>query len=159
MLYEVITALMTTTRQDVATSAGPGTATPFDFGAGHIMPNLAVDPGLVYETTDDEYDAFACGVESPAVAAERCDQLAAAGFSFDAADLNQPAIAVSGLANQMTVTRRVTNVDDEAGAYTIEVGTPPGMEILVAPSSISLAPGESASFEVTLRYLSSYNFV
>jgi len=147
-------ALMTTARQDVATSAGPGTATPFDFGAGHIVPDLAVDPGLVYETTDDEYDAFACGVESPAVAAERCDQLAAAGFSFDAADLNQPAIAVSGLANQMTVTRRVTNVDDEAGAYTIEVDTPPGMDILVAPSSISLAPGESAFFEVTLRYLS-----
>jgi len=147
-------ALMTTARQDISASTGPGVATPFDFGAGHVVPNPAIDPGLVYDTTDDEYDAFACGTESPAVAATRCDELEATGYSFDAADLNQPAISVSGLANQRTVVRRVTNVDDEPGAYTVEIDTPPGMEIQVVPASISLAPGESVSFEVTLRYLS-----
>jgi hypothetical protein len=52
----------------------------------------------------------------------------------------------------VTVTRRVTNVSDEAGAYTVEVSPPPGMRVDVVPNSISLAPGESASFDVTISY-------
>ena len=42
---------------------------------GHIVPNDANDPGLVYDVSDDQYDAFACGILSPAVSAERCDEL------------------------------------------------------------------------------------
>jgi hypothetical protein len=46
----------------------------------------------------------------------------------------------------------VTNVSDEAGAYTAEVSPPPGMRVDVVPNSISLAPGQSASFDVTVTY-------
>jgi hypothetical protein len=77
---------------------------------------MAIDPGLVYEITDDEYDAFACGIESPAVTDTRCDELEAAGMSFEARALNLPSISLSRLANSQTVTRRVTNVSEEAGS-------------------------------------------
>ncbi len=147
-------ALMTSARQDIKASAGPGDANPFDFGAGHIVPNLANDPGLVYDVSDDEYDAFACGVESPAISQQRCDDLTAAGFSFDAADLNQPSIAVSSLTNQRTIRRRVTNVSADAVSYSATVAAPPGMSIDVSPISLSLGPGDSATFDVTLTYLS-----
>ncbi|MBT8092960.1 MAG: S8 family serine peptidase [Gammaproteobacteria bacterium] len=147
-------ALMTTARQDVAASAGLADANPFDFGAGHIVPNEALDPGLVYDVSNEEYDAFACGIASPAVAAERCDELADTGFSFAAADLNQPSIAVSRLISSRTLTRRVTNVDDDAGAYTVAVSAPPGIDVAVSPTSLSPGPGESASYEVSLTYLS-----
>jgi len=147
-------ALMTTARQDITGSAGVGVANPFDFGAGHIVPNDTINPGLVYEITDDEYDAFACGTESPAITQERCDELEAAGVSSRARDLNLPSISVSKLANSQTVTRRVTNAGDEAGTYLVEVSPPPGMQVDVVPSSISLAPGESASFDVTISYVS-----
>ena len=147
-------AIMTTARQDVTTSSGTADAHAFDFGAGHIVPNAAVDPGLVYDTTPDEYDAFACGVASPAVPAARCAELEAAGFSFDAVALNQPSIAVPNLASERTVTRRVTNADDEAGVYTAEIEAPAGLEVTVTPPSLSLAPGESATFDVTIRYVS-----
>ena len=40
---------MTTARQNVKKEDGVSRADPFDFGAGHIVPNLAVDPGLVYD--------------------------------------------------------------------------------------------------------------
>jgi hypothetical protein len=50
------------------------------------------------------------------------------------------------------VTRRVTNVDDEAGSYLLEVSPPPGMRVDVVPDSIALAPGESATFEITIAY-------
>lgn len=151
---EIRSALMTTARQNINSSSGLGDANPFDFGAGHIVPNDAFDPGLVFETSVDEYDAFACGVESPAVSSTRCEELEGAGLSFAAADMNQPSIALSTLTSQRIVRRRVTNISDEGGAYTVSVTSPPGMSFEVSPTSISLAPGESAVFDVTARYLS-----
>jgi len=150
----VKSALMTTARQDIKSSAGLGDASPFDFGAGHIDPNNAFDPGLVFDVKDDEYDAFACGIASPAISPTRCDDLRAAGFSFNAADLNQPSIAISDLTVQRTVQRRVTNASDGADSYTVSINSPPGMNIEVSPPTLALAPGASATFDVSATYLS-----
>ena len=145
-------ALMTTAYQDVRQQDGESPAHPFDFGSGHIDPNRANDPGLVYDVTKDEYDAFACGTASPAVDEERCDALAIDGFSEEAVDLNQPSIAVSRLTATQTVSRRVTNVSDTTGNYTAQIEAPPGISVLVAPSTLSLEPGASAEFEVTFGF-------
>jgi len=146
--------LITTARQDVNQQDGSTPANPFDFGSGHIVPNDANDPGLVYDVTDDEYDAFACGIESPAVDQTRCDDLAAGGLSFDAEDLNQPSITVSRLANSQTVTRRVTNVGDEAETYVASVTAPIETTVSVVPSSLTIGPGQSATYDVTFTYAS-----
>jgi subtilisin family serine protease len=143
-------ALMTTARQDVTADDGETQALPFDFGAGHIVPNDAARPGLIFDVSNDEYDAFACGTASPAVSTERCDALAAAGYSFASADLNQPAIAIGRLANQRTVTRRVTNVGEEATTYAVNVEPPAGIGVAVDPPVLTLQPGEAASYDVTL---------
>ena len=145
-------ALMTTARQDITLADGETDANPFDFGAGHIVPNDSIDPGLVYDVEDDEFDAFACGIASPAVSQARCDELELAGFSFAGEDLNQPSISVSRLSAQQTITRRVTNVSDEAATYTAEIVPPSGISVSVQPSSITVAPGATASFDVTLAY-------
>lgn len=129
-------AIMTTSRQDITATSGLGDANPFDLGAGHIVPNSAIDPGLVYEITNAEFDAYVADMQ---------------GLGRD---LNLPSIAMSKLASSQTVTRRVTNVSDETGAYTVEVSPPPGMGVTVVPNSISLAPGESATFDVTTTYQS-----
>ena len=145
-------ALMTSARQDLQLPDNLAAANPFDYGAGHIVPNDALSPGLVYEVSDDAYDAFSCGTASPAVTQERCDQLSAAGFSFFARDLNQATISVSRLASQQKVTRQVTNVSADAESYTVTVTPPPGISVAVFPPSISVGPGESVSYEVTLTY-------
>jgi len=145
-------ALMTTAHQSLFGPDGEAAAMPFDYGSGHIVPNDAIDPGLVYDVTDDEYDAFACGIKSPAVSDERCAELGSAGYSFDAADLNQPSIAIERLANQRTVTRRLTNLGDQTGSYVVTVASPPGISIVVSPASITVPPGESTSYDVTLTY-------
>lgn len=145
-------ALMTTAHQDVNQQDGETAAIPFDFGSGHIDPNAANDPGLVYDATADDYDAFACGTASPAVDAPRCDALAAADYSFEAVDLNQPSISVSRLASTRTVTRRVTNLGDASGSYAPEIVAPPGISVQVTPSTLSVGPGASASYDVTFTY-------
>lgn len=145
-------SLMTTARQNLTLDDGETAATPFNFGAGHIVPNKAVDPGLVYDVSDDEFDAFACGIASPAVAAERCDELGQAGFSFAGEDLNQPSIAIANLAGQQTVRRHVTNVSDETSTYTAEVEAPSGVTVSVVPPGISVAPGATATFDVSFSF-------
>jgi len=147
-------ALMTTARQDVNQQDGMTPADPFDFGSGHIDPNKANDPGLVYDVTDDEYDAFACGTTSPAVDQTRCDALTMGGLSFKAEDLNQPSIAVSRLANSQTVIRRVMNVGEEAETYVASIIAPPEMTVSVVPANLTIGPGQSATFAVTLTYVS-----
>ena len=144
--------LITSARQDLQLPDSIAAANPFDYGSGHIVPNDALQPGLVYDVSDDEYDAFACGVASPAVTSARCTELAAAGHSFFARDLNQPSISISRLASQQTVTRRVTNLSDEAESYNVEIVAPPGINVSVTPPTVSLGPGESTNFDVTLTY-------
>ncbi|NND37498.1 MAG: S8 family serine peptidase [Gammaproteobacteria bacterium] len=142
-------ALMTTSRQNVTKSDRTTPADPFDFGAGHIAPNNAIDPGLVFEAVKEDYDAFTCGTKEPRVTEEQCQQLADAGFPTSALDLNVPSISVSSLVAEQTVRRRVTNVGP-AGQYTAQVSAPPGIDVDVTPSVLSLGTGEVGTFDVTL---------
>ena len=117
-------ALMTTAHRSLTLEDGETEAIPFDYGAGHIVPNDAIDPGLVYDVIDDEFDAFACGTASPAISDDRCDELELAGYSFAGHDLNQPSIAVAFLSGSRTVSRRVTNVSEASETYTAEIVAP-----------------------------------
>ncbi|NIA27274.1 MAG: S8 family serine peptidase [Desulfobulbaceae bacterium] len=145
-------ALMTTAHQALTSSDGETAAVPFDYGAGHIVPNDSVDPGLVYDVTADEYDAFACGIASPGVTTERCAELSASGYSFAGADLNQPSIAIERLANERTVSRSVTNVSDASATYIASVVAPAGIGVSVIPASITVNPGQTATFDVTFTF-------
>lgn len=147
-------ALMTTAYQEVTLADGTTPAIPFDFGSGHIDPNRANDPGLVYDITVDEYDAFSCGAGSPDVSQARCDDLQAGGLSFAPADMNQPSISVSEMIATRTVTRRVTNVGESSETYDAQIAFPPGIDVQVSPSMLIVGPGQSATYDVTLTYAS-----
>ena len=142
-------ALMTTSRRDILKEDGTTPADPFDFGAGHIVPNSAVDPGLVYEALKEDYDAFTCGMKEPRVTEIACQQLIDAGFPTAASDLNLPSLAVSSLVSSRTLRRRVTNVG-EATQYTVSIDEPPGVDVEVTPSVLSLGPEETGTYDVTL---------
>jgi hypothetical protein len=145
-------ALMTTAHRDVVASDGETAAIPFDFGAGHIAPNAAVDPGLVYDMSADDYDAFACGIELPAVSSARCDELASSGFNFDTGSTNQASIAMSKIVSTRTVTRTVHNPGSESHSFNAVIESPSGMAVTVNPLALNVAAGGSASYTVTMDY-------
>jgi subtilisin family serine protease len=140
-------ALMTTAGRGV--TAGGRSADPFDYGAGHIHPREAVDPGLVYGAQFRGYLGFLCGTRT--IGPADCRQLGVKGR--DPSDLNLPSIAVGELAGVETVTRWVRNVGP-AATYRASVAAPPGTAVEVSPSVLRLAHGELARYRVTVRRVS-----
>ena len=82
-------------------------------------------------------------------AAATCALAVSRGGSTIATDLNYPSIAVSEVPGEKPVVRTVTNVSDETDTYRARVDEPAGFDVTVTPDRIRLAPGESATFEVT----------
>ena len=98
-------ALMTT--RDVPTSLDGAEHQPvviFRQGAGHVRPNNAADPGLVYDSGFNDWLALPVrhddGV-SPAL-----HRAVGAGYSIDPSDMNVASIAIGDLAGVQTVTRQ-----------------------------------------------------
>ena len=111
-------ALMTTARQDVLKEDGATPADPFDFGAGHVQPGGALDPGLVYHAGLFEYAAYICAVNSNFWAPGTCDFLAGVGLDVeDPTQLNYPSIGVSRMVGTKTVYRTVTSVTPGTATY------------------------------------------
>lgn len=132
----------------------------FRQGAGHVNPNRATDPGLVFDSNPNDWLAFLCGTTT-GVRADICALLRQGGFSTDPSDLNQASIAIGDLAGAQTVVRRVTNVGATASTYTASVSGLSGIDVNVVPSSFTLAPGASrkisVSFTRTTASLNTYS--
>ncbi len=139
-------ALMTTAYQGVIREDGTP-ADPFDVGAGHIDPNRAIAPGLVYESDYRDHAAYLCGLHQPPFTVSECAALAAAGYSSAATDLNLPSIGLSQLITGDSVRRRVTNIGPPA-TFTADVTPPPNVDVFVEPPSLTLTTGQSADFSV-----------
>lgn len=133
----------------------PGT--PLDYGSGHVSPNQATDPGLVYDTTADDYVSFLCGLryssqQIAAVTGRRKVSCAAAGASLD---LNYPSFMVI-LNNTNSATRTfkrvLTNVASSPAKYSVSVTAPAGMKVTVTPPTLSFgAKGSKEGFSVTVQ--------
>ena len=161
---QIKSAIMTTARQNLVKEDGETPTDPFDFGAGHVDPIPAMNPGIVYSANLGDYLGFLCGQgEAGLVASERfgsdCADIEAQGFATDASQLNYPSIAVGELDGTETITRTVTDVSGEGGTYSVVVDAPPGISVTVATFDangtetesdlLELAPNDVASYSLT----------
>jgi subtilisin family serine protease len=142
-------------RSALATTAGPAITTggrsPFASGSGQVRPNLAIDPGLVYDAGFNDYLAFLKGQGL-------CCSTSASIPALDASDLNQPSIAIGDVAGTQTVKRTVTNVAATSAMYTATIVQPTGFTVSVSPASFTIAPGARQTFDVTITRTSAVFF-
>ena len=121
----------------------------FDQGAGHIKPNNARDPGLVFDHGFNDWLAFLCGTSDRAgVGESTCTALQNAHYSLNPSDLNVASLAIGDLAGTETLTRKVTNVGSSASTYTSSASLA-GVTVGVQPTSLTLNPGQTGTFTVT----------
>jgi subtilisin family serine protease len=143
-----IKSALMTSGSDVLDGPNTNPLVIFRQGAGHVRPNLAANPGLVFDSGFNDWLAFLCGTTT-GVGASTCNALKAAGFSLDPSDFNSASIAIGDLAGVQTVTRKVTNVGGSPATYTPAVTGMTGITTNVSPSSLTLGAGQTGTFTVS----------
>jgi subtilisin family serine protease len=144
-----IKSALMTTGYNILDPGGPNSpAIIFSQGAGHVQPNSAADPGLVYDAGWYDWLAFLCGTTA-GVNPATCAALESMGYSLDPSDLNVASIAIGALPGSQTVKRTVTSVAGTTRTYRHTLSGMGGIDVAVTPEELTLAPGESADFWVT----------
>jgi len=115
----------------------------FAHGAGHVKPNAATDPGLVYDAGMNDWRGFLRGQGLCRFCFGETE-----ASTIKATDLNVASIAIANLAGTQTVTRRVTNVGSSTATYSGDVIGLSGVSATITPQSLTLAPNETKTFTV-----------
>ena len=127
-------------------------ATPFVYGSGHMQLNRAMDPGLVYDITPEDYLNFLCarGYNDTRIRLFS-EKPYECPVNNTLNDCNYPSIAVPSIhARKVTLSRTVTNVGSP-GTYKVRVKQPTGVLVTVKPSTLEFKSiGEKKTFLVTL---------
>lgn len=130
---------LTTTANALGTGDGP-----LAQGAGLAAPRRMLDPGLVY---DAGLPAWLGYLRWRGVSYGGEQQ----GRAVSGGGLNAPSIFLGSLVGSDRVDRTVTNVSSRSETYVARVTGVRGVDVSVTPSSLLLAPGESADFTVTFN--------
>lgn len=133
--------------------ASKSEANPFSRGAGDICPNRAVDPGLVYDLSVNDYLDFLCASGYNQTLLQKFS-----GYPYECPesnnailDLNYPSITVHKLSGTVTVTRKLKNVD-KPGIYVVRVRSPVGISVDVEPKVLNFQKqGEVKKFQMTVK--------
>ncbi|KAF3327053.1 subtilisin-like protease isoform X2 [Carex littledalei] len=141
-------ALMTTALTNsnngkpLTTSLGAN-ANYHDTGAGEISPLRALSPGLVYETTPQDYLQFLCyyGYKEQLIR-----KVSGTNFSCSSAgpspdlisNMNYPSISIPRLSKKkpVTVTRTLTNVGPHNSTYGATIEAPEGVSVNISPEKL-----------------------
>jgi len=143
----MIKSALMTTAYDVLDGPNTNPLVIFRQGAGHVRPNSAADPGLVFNAGWNDWLAFLCGTTT-GVSAATCSALSGLGYSLDPSDLNVASIAIGDLAGTQVVRRKLTNVGARE-TYTFSYSGLTGITVSPNASSWTLNPGETRDFSVT----------
>lgn len=144
----MIKSALMTSAYDVLDGPNTNPLVIFRQGAGHVQPNSAADPGLVYNSGWNDWLAFICATQPQGLDAT-CSTLWGMGYSKDASDFNSPSIAIGDMAGTQTIKRTVTNVSGKALTVSASYTGMAGFNVVVSPSTLTIGKGATASYTVT----------
>ncbi|XP_065847608.1 subtilisin-like protease SBT3 [Euphorbia lathyris] len=119
-------------------------ATPLDMGAGHINPNNALDPGLIYDLDSADYLNLLCGLNFTQKQIQIITKSSSNDCSLASLDLNYPSFIAffnandsnTGMTVQREFHRTVTNVGEGASVYTANLSPMNGLKVSVVPEKL-----------------------
>jgi len=131
-------------------------ASPLAIGAGEIDPNRAMNPGLVYDCTPQDYVNFLCGLKFTKRQILTITRSSSYGCENPSLDLNYPSfIAFYNKKTRSTVhtfNRTVTNVGDGAATYRAKVTQPKGCVVRVLPEILTFSNrNEKQSYYIVIK--------
>ena len=139
-----IKSALMTTGGDVLDGPNTNPLVIFRQGAGHVQPNKAMNPGLVFDSGFNDWLGFLCGTQLPT---SFCTSTGVP--VLDPSNLNLASIAIGDMAGVQTVKRRVTNVGGNPATYLASYTGMVGFNVAVNPASLHVAAGETKEFTVT----------
>ncbi|KAI3822169.1 hypothetical protein L1987_09753 [Smallanthus sonchifolius] len=127
-------------------------------GAGHIDPEKAVDPGLVYDITANDYLQFLCAMN---YSAQAIGKFSPKPFKCNRKhnkpwNINYPSISIANDSEgssmrEVVITRTVTHVGEGVSTYNALVTSPKGANVTVEPQTMRFAAkGEKQSYKVKI---------
>ncbi|CAH2033554.1 unnamed protein product [Thlaspi arvense] len=127
----------------------------FAYGSGHVNPIKAADPGLVYETSKEDYLNMLCSLK---YTSQALGTISGGNFTcskeskLTVRDLNYPSMAAKvSSSSDITFSRTVTNVGKAGSTYKAQLSSDPRLSIRVDPNTLSFnSLGEKKSFIVTI---------
>ncbi|KAI4326069.1 hypothetical protein MLD38_031419 [Melastoma candidum] len=126
----------------------------FSYGSGHVDPTKALEPGLVYEITNDDYVKLLCtlGINAAAITGKNvsCSKLP----KLNAKDVNYPSVVLAVNASQpfsFNITRTVLNVGPPHSTYNASIVAHPGVKVAVFPRTLHFeSSGLKKTFSVSV---------
>lgn len=135
-------------------------ATPLAFGAGHVNPNKALNPGLIYDVNAADYINLLCALNYTSKQIQTISKSASYSCSTPSLDLNYPSFIAYFNANdtnsdKQTVQefrRTVTNVGDKKSVYEAKLTPMDGLMVKVVPDKLVFKEKyEMQSYTLSIR--------
>lgn len=130
----------------------------FAYGAGHLNPVNATNPGLVYDAQYIDYIEFLCGqgYSTENLRLVTGDQINCSDVRKTAAShLNYPSFALLIKSQRLATCiyrRTVTNVGLSVSTYKAVIQAPSGLKVRVYPTTLSFSSlGQKISFTVRVE--------
>ncbi|KAG0519994.1 hypothetical protein BDA96_08G034800 [Sorghum bicolor] len=128
----------------------------FSIGAGHVNPSRAINPGLIYDTDEEQYILYLCGLgytDSEVEIVTHQKDACRNGRKITEAELNYPSIAVNAKLGKLVVNRTVTNVGEASSTYTVDIDMPKGVTASISPNKLEFTKAkEVKTFVVSLSW-------
>jgi hypothetical protein len=161
-----IRSAMMTTSDTVDNTQGPikdvgndKPASPFAIGAGHVNPNKAIDPGLIYDVKLEDYVNLLCALNYSMKQIQTITKSASYNCSTPSLDLNYPSFIAffnandsnSDLKTVQEFHRTVTNIGGQS-TYIASATPMKGIQVRVTPDKLVFKEkNEKQSFKLSIE--------